>query len=126
MNIDVKVTGLDRILARWQYIVRTGLRKEMQALAEEFAPILLAAVRANAPVATGGYRSRLYATVSGYTLYVTSPDPYAARLEYGFIGTDSLGRHYAQPPHPHFRPAADEVGPRYIRRLMEIVKGMAV
>ena len=125
MKIDVKVTGLDRLLARWQYIARTGLRREMQALAEEFAPILLTAVRANAPVRTGGYRSRLYATVQGYTLYVTSPDDFSNRLEYGFVGVDSLGRHYAQPPHPHFRPAADTVGPQYVRRLMEIVKGMA-
>lgn len=125
MNISVKVTGLDRLLARWQYIARTGLRKEMRDLAQEFAPILLSAVRANAPVATGGYRNRLTATVSGYTLMVHSPDPFAARLEYGFVGVDSLGRHYAQPPQPHFRPAADTVGPQYIRRLMEIVKGMA-
>jgi hypothetical protein len=125
MNIEVKVTGLDRLLARWQYIARTGLRKEMRALAEGFAPLLLEAVRSNAPVQTGGYRSRLTATVQGYSLAVTSPDPFAARLEYGFIGTDSLGRHYAQPPHPHFRPAADTVGPQYIRALMAIVKGMA-
>ncbi len=30
------------------------------------------------------------------------------RLEHGFVGTDSAGRHYNQPPYAHFRPAADE------------------
>jgi hypothetical protein len=32
---------------------------------------------------------------------------YARRLELGFIGTDSLGRHYHQPPFPYMRPARD-------------------
>jgi hypothetical protein len=31
------------------------------------------------------------------------------RLEYGFSGTDSLGRNYNQPPFPHVRPATDEI-----------------
>lgn len=30
--------------------------------------------------------------------------PYGPRLEYGFVGTDSLGRHYNQAARPHFRP----------------------
>jgi len=35
-------------------------------------------------------------------------DPaYARRLEFGFIGTDSLGRHYHQPAFPYMRPARD-------------------
>lgn len=33
---------------------------------------------------------------------------YARRIEYGFSGTDSLGRHYNQPAHPYLRPAFDE------------------
>lgn len=39
--------------------------------------------------------------------------PQGRRLEYGFVGTDSLGRHYNQPPYPHFRPALWEVTPLY-------------
>lgn len=125
MKIEVTVRGLDRLLTRWQYIVRTGMRKEIQALAGEFSGKLLAAVREMAPVDTGGYRSRITATVVGFTLTVESNDAYAQRLEYGFIGVDSLGRHYAQPPQPHFRPAGDKVGPEYVEQLMNLVKGMA-
>lgn len=33
----------------------------------------------------------------------------ANRLEFGFVGTDSLGRHYTQPPFPHWRPAEDKM-----------------
>lgn len=36
---------------------------------------------------------------------------YGWRLEAGFVGTDSLGRHYNQMPRPHWGPAADEVAP---------------
>jgi len=35
--------------------------------------------------------------------------PQAMRLEFGFVGTDSLGRHYTQPPFPHWRPAEDKM-----------------
>lgn len=34
--------------------------------------------------------------------------PYAARLEFGFSGADSLGRIYNQPARPYMRPAVDE------------------
>jgi hypothetical protein len=35
------------------------------------------------------------------------------RLEYGFNGSDSLGRVYNQPPFPHARPAFDETAPGF-------------
>jgi hypothetical protein len=126
VNIDISVYGLDELRAKWQYITKTGARKELQALAQEFSAKLLASVRSRAPVATGGYRSRLNAEVSGFRVEVGSPDPYAARLEFGFVGVDSLGRHYAQPPHPHFIPGVAEVGPEYTQAIMNIVKGLAV
>jgi len=34
--------------------------------------------------------------------------PQGPRLEYGFIGTDKLGRRYNQAPIPHFRPGLRE------------------
>lgn len=36
------------------------------------------------------------------------------RLEFGFFGTDSLGRNYHQPAYAHFRPAADTIEPQYV------------
>ncbi|MEU8682982.1 HK97 gp10 family phage protein [Streptomyces sp. NPDC048611] len=32
-------------------------------------------------------------------------EPYGRRLEFGFVGADSLGRVYNQPPFPHVQPA---------------------
>lgn len=70
-------------------------------------------------IITGGYvRAITYELVSigkntGFVVGVNSPeDERAMRLELGFVGEDSLGRHYNQPPFPHFRPAADTLEPQ--------------
>jgi hypothetical protein len=39
--------------------------------------------------------------------------PQARRLEYGFVGTDSLGRTYDQAPLPHHGPAVDVIEPQW-------------
>lgn len=44
---------------------------------------------------------------------VGTDKPQARRLEFGFVGEDSLGRSYDQPPYPHFGPALDEVAPGF-------------
>jgi len=36
--------------------------------------------------------------------------PQGRRLEFGFVGADSLGRQYAQPPFPHVQPALPFIG----------------
>lgn len=46
------------------------------------------------------------------------------RLELGFVGTDSLGRHYNQPPYPHVGPATEEIEPGFVRELAEIVEDL--
>jgi len=38
------------------------------------------------------------------TAWVESREPYAARIEFGFHGTDSLGRQYDQAPEPYITP----------------------
>lgn len=43
-------------------------------------------------------------------VYTLSPQ--AARLEFGFVGVDSLGRVYHQPPYPHWVPAILELESR--------------
>ncbi len=84
---------------------------------------LQAAVQRNASgrpgpnVITGHYRRsinrRTEKRVDGSVGQVGTDAPQARRLEFGFSGTDSLGRVYDQPPFPHFGPALDEVGPKF-------------
>lgn len=41
-------------------------------------------------------------------IFVGTNVAYGRREEFGFIGTDSLGRTFNQPPHPYLRPAFDD------------------
>lgn len=47
--------------------------------------------------------------------------PGGRRLEFGFVGTDSIGRTYHQPPYPTARPALAEVGPGFQRDVIGLV-----
>lgn len=60
-------------------------------------------------VITGAYRNSWRAETrtlrAGAICTIGTDLPYGRRLEYGFVGTDSLGRTYNQPPFPHVQPA---------------------
>ncbi len=80
----------------------------------------------NAP--TGDYRR------SWGTGYIDGPGVYSGvvgtnavqgrRLELGFVGTDSLGRDYDQPPYPHAGPAVQEIEPGFVADLRAIVEAI--
>lgn len=60
---------------------------------------------------TGDYRGSFTVSPVGGRLAVVvgTNRPQARRLEFGFVGTDSLGRSYNQPPYPHVQPAVDKM-----------------
>jgi len=69
-------------------------------------------------VATGDYRRSITLEVSAEGVDNIAADVYTnseqgARLEYGFVGVDSLGRVFSQSPFPHFHPAGDLIEPRF-------------
>lgn len=49
---------------------------------------------------------------------------YAARIEFGFMGADSLGRTYHQSPQPYLRPAVDENLERIQQTVMTVLDGL--
>ncbi len=55
---------------------------------------------------------------------VATNAPQSNRLEYGFVGVDSLGRHYMQYPMPHIVPAREaalkEARPLYIKAIRRL------
>lgn len=106
-------------IAKWKNAAESGLKTGVQNGAQIFE----AAAKANAPVLTGRLRDGIHTEVvtdapTNQTLMVTPviaadnkygfEPPYARRIELGFIGVDSLGRHYHQAPEPYMRPAKDE------------------
>lgn len=61
----------------------------------------------------------------GFTGWIIGTNkPQARRLEFGFVGADSLGRVYNQPPYPHFGPALDEMQPEIEEGLDGVVNGL--
>lgn len=48
--------------------------------------------------------------------------PYGARIEYGFVGQDALGRTYNQPAQPYLRPAYDETRDAVVQEVGDAVK----
>lgn len=105
--------GLDKVLLAAGRSVGTDLSKSVYRA----GAMLRTRVRAKASgrpgprVQTGDYRrgiSQHNRVVDGVPeAHIYSNSPQALRLEYGFVGTDALGRHYNQEPLPHWRPATE-------------------
>lgn len=62
-------------------------------------------IKALAPYLTGTYRRSIHIEelIELLAVMIGTSLPYGPRLEYGFVGVDSLGRRYNQPAQPHFR-----------------------
>lgn len=74
--------------------------------------------KAISPYRTGTYRRSLHPLSESPTEVRVGTDlVYARRLEYGFSGTDSLGRTYNQPPGGYARRAADTQRDAAIREI---------
>ncbi|WP_329047164.1 HK97 gp10 family phage protein [Streptomyces sp. NBC_01422] len=65
-------------------------------------------------VITGAYRNSWETQTMrlpyGALCTIGTNAPQGRRLEFGFVGPDSLGRVYNQPPFPHVGPAIDYIG----------------
>lgn len=76
---------------------------KLQLFAKAFALRMTAEIRMNTPVLTGRLRSSIQPITNlsswepGEPIVIGTNVEYARRIEYGFVGQDSLGRHYNQP-----------------------------
>lgn len=96
-----------------------------------FGLLLQSKVKANASgrpgprIITGDYNRSIALTTgldSGSPIaWVGTNAPQGRRLELGFVGTDSLGRVYAQPPFPHFYPALTEIEGPFLTAIEAVV-----
>lgn len=81
------------------------------------------AARQRAPYKTGTLRRSIEVIELGpRQVAVGSRQPYAARIEFGFAGRDSLGRLYNQPAKPYLRPAIEETRQAMTRIFAEEVR----
>lgn len=92
-----------------------------------YAMLLETQIKANASgrsgpnVITGDYRRswthEVYVDGDVVSGIVGTNKPQARRLEYRFVGADSLGRVYDQPLYAHVGPAVQTVGPLFVQAL---------
>jgi len=62
----------------------------------------------------GSWRVEPFPVPDGGGAEVGTTEPQGRRLELGFYDmTDSIGRHYFQPPFPHVEPAVNELSTQY-------------
>ncbi|MFI0912496.1 HK97 gp10 family phage protein [Streptomyces abikoensis] len=111
--------ALDRSGVAAMAAVHTTMEHSAQALKARVQQA--ASGRPGPNVITGRYRASWEAQVTGagpvVTAEVGTSAPQARRLEYGFVGADSLGRVYNQAPRPHLGPAVQEAGPVMLDKL---------
>ncbi|MFD4397204.1 HK97 gp10 family phage protein [Kitasatospora sp. NPDC058478] len=107
----------------------------MTRLVRHQATLLRQQIRANASgrpgpnVITGAYRNSWTVEVTAGTgglaeATVGTNAPQGRRLEFGFVGSDALGRHYNQPPFPHVAPALATFGQQADEQLRAAIEGV--
>lgn len=114
--------GLDAVTLRTQKLIAAA-RSGLKASVPEAAQILVEEAKLLVPVDTGALRDAIHqeplVDEPEKQIVLVAPcyedlsekvgfrPPYARRIEFGFVGADSLGRVYNQAPKPYMRPAWD-------------------
>ena len=122
-KLTVSITGKDSLQNGLK-----GMREVMATILEDAAWAgsleVMNAAQEKAPVKTGTLRRSIHPEVvektdKRVTVRVGPDVPYGARIEFGFVGTDSLGRKYNQGPRPYMRPAFEETKGQVIQTMKE-------
>jgi Bacteriophage HK97-gp10, putative tail-component len=85
----------------------TSLSSNCADVSEETADDIVEDAQRRVPVDTGALQESIHKEPGGIGWLVVATEPYAARIEFGFNGTDSLGRLYHQAARPYLTPAAE-------------------
>ena len=74
------------------------------------------------PVVTSRLRTSITNEVEETVGRVGTNVEYARRVELGFVGVDSLGRHYNQAPKPYLRPALEKNRSKILGLFKDLIK----
>lgn len=126
--MPVRIDGSDSLMRKLSALAEAAQGQMLERAMVAGALIVQNAAKQQAPFLTGTLRRSIH--IGGHeemnpdgeggnvpepevdgasvAVYIGTDVEYARRLEYGFNGTDSLGRQYSQAAQPYLRPAADE------------------
>lgn len=112
MDLDELAGRLERAAGR----VGPEVNRTVQAQGRLLRALIMerASGRPGPNVITGSYRGSWtgeeFGVADGGGVEVGTREPQGKRLEYGFYDmTDSIGRHFFQPPYPHVGPSVTEL-----------------
>jgi hypothetical protein len=111
MILNARFENLDALSLRVRYL-RNAARTGLKLGVSEAASIFETEAKELVPVKTGALRDSIQTETivddpENQQLSIAPHTPYAARVEFGFVGVDSLGRRYHQIPEPYMRPVFD-------------------
>lgn len=108
MNISIDLEVTDGFIASINGLKAAFSGNAPRSILLAAAMVVRNAAIPKAPYLTGTLRRSIRTEVEDDAVIVGTDVPYSRRLEYGFTGTDSKGRHYNQAATPYMRPAFDE------------------
>lgn len=132
--ISLTVTGADAFEVG-AAVALSGLKARTTAAVHEFAVLLTERIQTAASGRPGPriQSGNLYGSIQidhnlgdadGWGVATVYTDvPYARRLELGFHGADSLGRHYSQQPYPFFSRAVEGSVSEFLAVMQRAVNG---
>ncbi|WP_327123006.1 HK97 gp10 family phage protein [Streptomyces sp. NBC_01727] len=125
-------SNADEIAARLQTRAARMLPSAVSVV-RHYAMLLETQIKANAlgrpgPNAPTGdcrrsWTREVHVTGEAVTAIVGTAKPQGRRLEFGFVGPDSLGRVYNQPPYAHVGPAVETISPLFTAAIGRIADG---
>lgn len=136
MILNASLAGFDRLSLKVKYLVdaaRFGLKAgvadaatQVELTAKELVPVKTGKLRESIHVeqVVDEPERQVVAVVPAYQAgneYGIDPE-YARRIEFGFVGTDRLGREYHQAPQPFMRPAGDQHAAAAVATIRESVR----
>jgi HK97 gp10 family phage protein len=111
MKLQVSVDGVPNIESAAKY-VKKAVAGALETICLNGAVPIENEAKLLAPVKSGTLRRSIHhvlttSTETACNIAIGPDTPYARRIEFGFVGADSLGRRYHQAAHPYMRPAFD-------------------
>ena len=108
-DIGVSITGVEDVLKRLQAISPARSADLSRKILGSAALVVMNAAKLKAPYVTGNLKRSIHvAEVTSERAVIGPSAVYGRRIEFGFRGTDRLGRTYNQSAHPYLRPAVEE------------------
>ena len=127
---EMEVEGLDEAIAALEKL-SSDVDGAVEAALSAGALEVENEAKNRAPYVTGTLRRSITHKIEGDDALVGpfSAVPYAARIEFGFVGADSLGRVYNQAAQPYLRPALQakqaDIRKAFISSVNDIIRSLS-